>query len=90
MKKIAEVANMMIAEMEGSILIASINNWITNAMNILVILEDLWYLIQNNIEDWSFQVQRMLADELDRYKEKENFYVDKNIWEIQKLYMNEE
>ena len=32
----------------------------------------------------------MLADELDRYKERGNTYVDENIWEIQKLYISEE
>jgi len=32
----------------------------------------------------------MLADELDRYKEKGNDYMDSNIREIQELYMNEE
>ena len=37
-----------------------------------------------------FQVQRMLADELDRYKDKGNKYVDNNIKEIQDLYMEEE
>jgi len=37
MKKIAEVANMTVMEMEGSILMASINNQITNATNILEI-----------------------------------------------------
>jgi len=47
--------------------------------NILEISEDLQYLIQSDIEDQSFQVQRMLADELDRYKGKEIFYIDKNI-----------
>jgi len=31
-----------------------------------------------------------LADELDRYKEKGNSYVDANIREIQELYMDEE
>jgi len=41
------------------------------------ISEDLWYLVQSN-------------DELDGYKERGNFYVDKNIQEIQKLYANEE
>ena len=29
----------------------------------------------------------MLADKLDQYKEKENKYVDENIWEIQNLYV---
>jgi len=51
MKKSAEVVNMIVTEMEGSILIASINNWTTNATNILQISEDLWYLIQSDIED---------------------------------------
>ena len=41
MKKIAELVDTMITEIEGSILIASINNWTTNAMNILRISEDL-------------------------------------------------
>ena len=41
MIKIAEVANTIITETEGSILIASINNWTINAMNILEISEDL-------------------------------------------------
>jgi len=38
------------------------------AINILGILENLWYLIQNNMEDQVFQFQRMLADELNTYK----------------------
>ena len=50
-----------------------------NTINILGISEDLQYLIQSNIKDQSFQVQRMLADKLDRYKGKGNSYVDKNI-----------
>jgi len=40
-KKIVEVANTMITEMEGSILMVSINNRMTNTMNILEISEDL-------------------------------------------------
>ena len=90
MKKIAEVANTIVTEMEGSILIASINNQTTNTMNILEILENLQYLIQSNIEDQIFRIQRMLANELDRYKGRGNSYVDENIQEIQELYMNEE
>ena len=79
MKKIAEVVNTTVTEIEESILMASINNWMTNAMNILEISENLWYLIQSNIEDWIFQIQRMLANKLDRYKERGNSYVDENI-----------
>ena len=40
-KKIVKVANTMITEIEGSILMVSINNRTTNAMNILGISEDL-------------------------------------------------
>ena len=38
------------------------------------------------MEDRVYQVQRMLADELDAYKEQGNKYVDDNIQEIQELY----
>ena len=41
MKKIAEEANMIITEIEETILIASINNRMTNTMNISGISEDL-------------------------------------------------
>ena len=61
-----------------------------NAMNITQIAEDLRYLVQSDIDEWVFQVQRMLADELDHYKGKGNDYVDGNIKEIQELYVNEE
>ncbi len=57
-------------------------------MNIAGISEDLWYLVQSNMEDWAFQIQRMLADELDKYKERGNTYVDENIQEIQELYIS--
>jgi len=61
-----------------------------NATNITQILEDLQYLVQSDINEWVFQVQRMLANELDHYKRKGNFYMDTNIKEIQELYMEEE
>ena len=32
----------------------------------------------------------MLANELDKYKEKGNRYIDDNIWEIQDLYIGKE
>jgi len=67
MMKIAGEANTTITEMEETILKASINNRTTNAMNILGISEDLQYLIQSNMKDWIYQIQRMLADELDIY-----------------------
>ena len=79
MKKIAEETNTTAVEMERTILMASINNWTVNAMNITQIAEDLWYLIQSDMDKRAFQVQRMLADKLDRYKEKGNKYVKENI-----------
>ena len=45
MMKIAAEANTIITEMEEVILEASINNWVTNAMNITRVSEDLRYLV---------------------------------------------
>jgi len=42
------------------------------------------------MEDQVFQTQRILADELDVYKEKGSRYVNENIQEIQKLYVDKE
>jgi len=42
------------------------------------------------MDEQVFQVQRMLANELDRYKGKGNKYVNDNIQEIQGLYIEEE
>jgi len=61
-----------------------------NAMNITQMAEDLCYLIQSDMDDRVFQIQRRLADELNRYKGKGNSYVETNIREIQELYMDEE
>ena len=65
MKKIAEETNMTITEMEGMILTASINNRVINTMNIIQISEDLRYMVQSDMDERAFQIQRMLADELD-------------------------
>ena len=88
--KIAAEANMTITEIEEVILKASINNWIINATKIAKVLEDLRYLVQSNMENWIFQIQQMLANELDAYKGKGNIYVNDNIREIQDLYKEEE
>ena len=90
MKKLAEEAGITVAKMEGVILMASINNCTTNATNITQMVEDLCYLIQSDMDDRAFQIQRRLADELNRYKGKGNSYVEANIQEIQELYMDEE
>ena len=89
-KKLAEEANTMITEIEGTVLMASINNRVMNITNITQISEDLWYLVQSDMDERAFQIQRMLADELDQYKRRGNKYVDMNIKEIQELYMAEE
>ena len=89
-KKIAEEMSTTVTEMEGTILMASINNQTMNATYITQIAEDLWYLVQSDMDERAFQVQRMLADELDHYRGKGNDYVDNNIKEIQELYMNKE
>jgi len=90
MKKLAEEASTTVVEMEEIILTASIDNRTTNAMNITQMAEDLRYLIQSDMDDRAFQIQRRLADELDRYKGKGNSYVKENIREIQELYIDGE
>ena len=89
-KKIAKEANITITEIEGNILVVSINNRTMNATNITSISEDLQYLVQSNIKERAFQIQRILANELDRYSGRGNIYVDSNIKKIQQLYINKE
>jgi len=79
MKKLAEEASTIVAEIEGTILMASIDNCTTNATNITQMAEDLCYLIQSDMDDRAFQIQRRLADKLNRYKGKGNRYVEENI-----------
>ena len=81
-KKLAEEANTVLTEMEGTILTASIINWTTNATNLTQILEDLQYLVHSDMDERAFQIQWMLADELDQYKGKDSKYVEDNIKEI--------
>ena len=88
LKKIVEETNMMITEMEGMILMASINNQMVNTTNITQISEDLQYMVQSDIDERVLQIQRMLADKLDQYKEIGNRYMEENIQEIQELYMD--
>ena len=89
-KKMAEETNTTITEMEGTILMASINNRIVNIMNITQISKNLQYLVQSNMDKQAFQIQRILPDELDHYKGRDNKYMDNNIQEIQELYMDKE
>ena len=89
-KRLAEETNTILTEIEEMVLTTSINNKVMNATNITQILEDLQYLVQSDMDEQAFQVQRMLANELDYYKEKGNSYMNNNIKEIQELYMEEE
>ena len=50
-KKLAEEANTMITEMEGTVLMVSINNRVINVTNITQISKDLWYLVQSNMDE---------------------------------------
>ena len=52
------------------------------ANNIFSILEELWNVIQEDMENQAYHTQILLADELDRYKRKENVYADNYIKEI--------
>jgi len=79
MMKIAGEANITITEMEGIILKASIYNWMMNATHIFGILEDLQNLVQSDMENQVYQIQRCLASKLDDYKDKGNKYIDDNI-----------
>ena len=49
-KKLAEEANIIMTEVEESVLMASINNQVINTTNITQISEDLQYLVQSNID----------------------------------------
>jgi len=66
-KKLAKETNTILTEIEGTVLVTSINNRVINTTNIMQISEDLRQLVQSNMDDRAFQVQRMLANELDRY-----------------------
>jgi len=47
-------------------------------------------MIQSDMEDYAYQVQHMLADELDAYSGQGNQYMNDNIKEIQELYKDRE
>ena len=56
------------------------------AGNIFSILEELQYIIQEDIETQAYHTQTLLANKLDRYKRKENTYANNHIKEIQDTY----
>jgi len=89
-KRLAEETNTILTEIEEMVLVTSISNRVINITNIMQISEDLQQLVQSDMDDRAFQVQRMLANKLDHYKGKGNDYMDSNIKEIQELYIEEE
>ena len=88
--KMEEEMNTTIMEMKETILKTSSNHWTINVTNIFSISENLQSLVQSDIENRVYQIQRMLADRLDSYKGRENKYVNDNIKEIQELYKDKE
>ena len=58
------------------------------AGNIFSIAEKLHYIIQGDIKIQAYYTQTLLANELDRCKEKGNTYTDDHIKEIQDTYWN--
>ena len=80
--KLVEVANTQLAEIETMILQTSNAYRTQTASNIFSISEDLWDIIQGNMENQVYNIQSLLADELDRYKDKGNSYPDNHIKEI--------
>ena len=59
------------------------------ADNIFSISEELWSIIQGDMEMQAYHIQTFLTDELDKYKGKENTYANSYIKEIQDIYWNE-
>ena len=68
--KLAEVANIQLAKIKITILQASNIYKIQMVEDIFSILEDLQNIIQGDMETQAYHTQTLLADELDRYKEK--------------------
>ena len=50
-KRLAEEANTTLTEMEGTVLTASLDNQVMNITNITQISEDLWYLVQSDMDE---------------------------------------
>ena len=59
------------------------------AEDIFSISEELWSIIQEDMEAQAYYIQVLLADNLDKYRGKENIYVDNYIRGIQDTYWNE-
>jgi len=53
-KRLAEETNTILMEIEGTVLMTNINNRVMNTTNITQILEDLWHLVQSDMDEWAF------------------------------------
>ena len=70
--KLVGVANTQLAEIKTTILQASGKYRTQTTRNIFSILENLWNIIQENMENQAYHIQALLANELDICKGKEN------------------
>jgi len=70
--KLVEEANIQIAEIESKILQASNNYQIQTVGDIFSVSRGLQNIIQSNMENQAYHIQKLLADKLDNYKEKES------------------
>ena len=80
--KLAEEANIQIVEIKSTILQVSNNHQTYTARDIFSIAEDLQNIVQRNMEDQAYHIQKLLANELDNCKEKGNNYAEEHIKEI--------
>ena len=60
------------------------------AGDIFTISKNLRNIVQSNIENQAYHIQRLLVDELDNCKEKENNYIERHIKKIQNTYQQED
>ena len=84
--KLAEEANIQITEIKFTILQTSNNYQIQTGGDIFSISEDLQNIIQSDMENQVYHIQKLLADELDNCKEKEKDYMEGHIKETQDAY----
>ena len=68
-----------IAEIKSTILQVSNNYWTQIAEDIFSISEDLQNIIQSNMKNQVYHIQKLLVDKLDNCKEKGNDYVKRHI-----------
>ena len=88
--KLAKEANAQIAEIESTILKANNNYWMQTVGDIFSISENLQNIVQSNIENQAYHIQRLLVDKLDNCKGKENDYAERHMKEIQNAYKQED